>query len=242
MSDEVQPARPGQGGASSTAASVGRSRWRIAALLGLGALVLVATATRVLYEPYKIPSSAMNPTLRARDHIFVSTFAYGAGELPERGDVVVFRYPLKESEDFIKRVIGLPGDTVRVHGPSLAIRRRGATEFEEVAREASAEPCLDETNTRPVQGCTVYTEAIDGRTYQVQYVTRPEPDAPQPEPHTFEIPDGQFFVLGDNRNRSHDSPAWVDDSGIARPFVPLDNLKGRAVRIWLPSSRFWRPI
>ncbi|MEZ4452810.1 MAG: signal peptidase I, partial [Nannocystaceae bacterium] len=120
--------------------------------------VLVALALRsCVYEPFKIPSGSMMPTLRAGDHIFVNKFVYGIqipltntvvgeslGEI-KRGDVIVFRYPIDEREDFIKRVIGLPGDTIRVDGIKVSIKRAGEAEFETLKHEKLSEPCHDES-------------------------------------------------------------------------------------------------
>src|SRR5690606_15776494 len=110
--------------------------------------VLIALGLRsCFYEPFKIPSGSMMPTLRKGDHIFVNKFIYGIqipftstvvgqslGEI-ERGDVIVFRYPLNEAEDFIKRVIGLPGDEVKVQGRNVSIKRAGETAFELLGHE-----------------------------------------------------------------------------------------------------------
>jgi len=215
-------------------------------LIALGALVFVVAALRAcVCEPFKMPSSSMMPTMHHGDHFFTSKLAYGLGlgepSVPARGDVVVFRYPLKESEDFVKRVIGGPGDVVQLQGRSVSIRRAGADDFEELTRVELTDSCLDESATRPVAGCTMYSETLDGQTYRVQYM-RADEGGLLPGIQTFEVPAGHIFVLGDNRNRSHDSAAWVDAQENPRPYVPLRNLKGRVERIWLPFSRFWTPV
>ncbi len=185
--------------------------------------VMVALGLRsCFYEPFKIPSSSMMPTLRAGDHIFVNKFVYGI-QIPftttvvgeslgdiERGDVVVFRYPINESEDFIKRVIGLPGDEVRVIGRSVSIKRAGRDEFEELVRKPLAEKCLDETGTKTAGNCTVYEETFEGKTYAVQYFLGGEDreDLMPEKIRTLKVPEGHLLVMGDNRNRSHDSLAW----------------------------------
>ena len=185
--------------------------------------VLVALGLRsCFYEPFKIPSGSMMPTLRSGDHIFVNKFIYGI-QIPftttvvgeslgniERGDVVVFRYPIDEAEDFIKRVIGLPGDEIRVAGRTLSIKRAGATEFEEVPRAASTERCLDEAGVKHIANCTLFEETLDGKTYLVRYTaTIDERDDMAPKARTWKVPAGHLMVMGDNRNQSHDSREWT---------------------------------
>lgn len=191
-------------------------------LENIGIAVAVALALRsCLYEPFKIPSGSMMPTLRSGDHIFVNKFAYGiqipftttvvGGFLgsPQRGDVIVFRYPVDESEDFIKRVIGLPGDTVRVEGNKVSIKRAGAAEFEELQRTKLDEKCLDEAALNPVPHCTVFEEHLDGRSYTVRYKSSSDPRTGQRRFGEWSVPEGHFLVMGDNRNESHDSLAWT---------------------------------
>ncbi|PRQ07285.1 signal peptidase I [Enhygromyxa salina] len=186
--------------------------------------VVVALGVRsCIYEPFKIPSGSMMPTLRAGDHIFVNKFAYGV-QIPlttkvvgedwisgiQRGDVIVFRFPLDESDDFIKRVIGLPGDTIRVNADrrNIAIKRAGADKFETVAREKiEDEKCQAENSTQTIENCTLYRETLDEHTYQVRY--RDDLRSNDPSFRTFEVPDGYLLVMGDNRNASHDSLAWT---------------------------------
>ena len=123
-----------------------------------------------VYELRSIPSESMVPALQVGDRVAVAKFAYGYnrnsipfglgalvigddpakpeenifGSKPKRGDVIVFRYPVDESEDFIKRVIGLPGDTVRVEGNKVSIKRAGAADFETIERTKLDEKCLDD--------------------------------------------------------------------------------------------------
>jgi signal peptidase I len=189
----------------------------------VGIAVMVALALRsCLYEPFKIPSGSMMPTLRSGDHIFVNKFAYGiqvpftttvVGEFmgaPKRGDVIVFRYPVDESEDFIKRVIGLPGDTVRVEGNKVSIKRETDTEFEELARTKLSEKCLDEAGENTVPHCSLYNETVDDRTYTVRYMSSADPRlGGQRRFGEWKVPKDHFLVMGDNRNQSHDSLAWT---------------------------------
>lgn len=189
----------------------------------VGLAVLVALGLRsCLYEPFKIPSGSMVPTLYAGDHIFVNKFVYGVqvpftttvvaqdwwGEI-RRGDVVVFRYPINEAEDFIKRVIGLPGDTIRVEGNKVSLKRPGQTEYEELARKKVPDKCLDETGTQQVPHCELFEEKIDDRTYLVRYRTNLDPRMGARRFGEWTVPEGHLLVMGDNRNESHDSLAWT---------------------------------
>ncbi|MFV8756774.1 signal peptidase I [Nannocystaceae bacterium ST9] len=200
-------------------------------LENVGIAIIVALGVRsCLYEPFKIPSGSMMPTLRAGDHIFVNKFAYGV-QIPltttvigqdwfdeiERGEVIVFRYPLKESDDFIKRVIALPGDTLRVNGDRrrIELMQAGEDHFEPIERERLPdEKCLAETSPEPIENCTVYLETIGDKSYQVRY--RDDLRTTDPSMRTFVVPADHLLVMGDNRNASHDSLAWqVTEDAIA---------------------------
>lgn len=187
----------------------------------LGAVFLAFLIRSFVVEPFKIPSSSMVPTLAVGDHIFVNKFHYGL-RLPftkwwpvhfsqvERGDVVVFIYPVDESLDFIKRVVALPGDEVRVVGHELYVN--GAQlPHEEV--DAAA----DDTDGELYR---YYREQHGAREYVVRYDRR----AGEVE-RTFHVPEGAFFVMGDNRDNSQDSREWG--------AVPFAHLKGKAMFIWI---------
>ena len=189
-------------------------------------LLIVLLFRSFLFEPFKIPSGSMIPTLLIGDFIVVNKFAYGLrlpvvntkfisiGE-PERGDVVVFRYPVDPKINFIKRMIGLPGDTITWRDKRLFINGE-EIDTVELGRYASSDvKCdtpradamrLQETLGDVTHGILIH-ENSGGRNQQ------------------WKVPEGHYFVMGDNRDRSNDSREWG--------FVPEDHLMGRAVGIWL---------
>ena len=145
------------------------------------ALILALSVRACVYEPFRIPSGSMIPTLQIGDHIFVNKFVYGV-QVPttntivaqdavtpiQRGDVVVFRYPLDPSEgDYIKRVIGLSGDHVRVQGREIWIKPRGAESFEPVPQRRAEGPCLDEDGITELSACERYYERLGDHEYVV---------------------------------------------------------------------------
>jgi signal peptidase I len=202
-----------------------------------------------IFEPFRIPSDSMMPTLLDGDFIIVNKYAYGlrlpvlnrkvldVGE-PQRGDVVVFRWPRDPSTNFIKRLVGLPGDHVEVHdnlilingkpvqfyvgtaryndgcyvNMSLARERLGGHEHEAIFCPVALDraPALPGCNRSGVRG----------------YVCGDE-DAPgggRMPPFVGDVPPGHYLMMGDNRDNSDDGRSWG--------YVPEDNLVGRATRIW----------
>jgi signal peptidase I len=196
--------------------------------------ILIAVVIRtVAYEPFNIPSGSMKPTLLVGDYLFVSKFAYGYsnyslgfgtdlnlfdgrlfGSEPERGDVVVFRKPTDTSIDFIKRLVGLPGDTIQVIESVLHINGT-AVSLQEV------EPFLD-------GGCSgvtaVIPEFIETLPNGVKHpVLNSSNNSRFDNTELYVVPDGHYFMMGDNRDHSNDSRAM---SSVG--FVPAENLIGRA--------------
>lgn len=195
--------------------------------------VLVALGIRTfLFEPFNIPSSSMKPTLLVGDYLFVSKMSYGYsrhsfpwsfppfsgrvfGSEPERGDVAVFKTPVDNDTDFIKRVVGLPGDKIQV--------RQGRLYINDVAVQR------EEIGQAPAGSCgytraTVYRETLpDGVSYEIW-----ECGDSQRFDNTrvFEVPSDHFFMMGDNRDNSSDSRASVG-------YVPLENFVGRAEIIFI---------
>ena len=196
--------------------------------------ILIALVIRtVAYEPFNIPSGSMKPTLLIGDYLFVSKFAYGYsnysvgfgtdlnlldgrlfGAEPERGDIVVFRKPTDTSIDFIKRLVGLPGDTIQVLDGVLHINGT-AVELQET------EPFLD---MRCSGVATEVPELIETLPNGVRHpVLNASNNSKHDNTDLFVVPDGHYFMMGDNRDHSNDSRA-MNSVG----FVPAENLIGRA--------------
>jgi signal peptidase I len=230
---------------------------------GLRSLLLFVLAAWVLRSlivaPFSIPSGSMLPTMAIGDYLFVQKWPYGYSKFsfpfqfpaiegrvlahyPKRGDIVVFRPPGQENVDFVKRVIGLPGDTIEVHGGQVALNGRPLVRQSAgmvALRISPNSPC------RVVPGATAmvrpaadggrdclypaYRETLPGGP---SYLTLDQIDtAPGDEFDVTTVPAGHVFMMGDNRDDSLDSrfPPYIGGVGL----VPLDHLVGRA------SRRFW---
>ena len=193
------------------------------------ALVLALVIRTLLFQPFSIPSGSMRPTLLEGDYLFVTKWAYGYsryslpfspdlfsgriwGSSPKRGDVVVFKFPPDPSLDYIKRVIGLPGDRVQMKHDELYIN--GVV----VPRKKIGQidnPDITEVD-RPVD---VYRETLpNGVSYDTLDLT---PNGLGDDTREFVVPPGHYFMMGDNRDNS-------SDSRFAVGYVPAENLVGRA--------------
>ena len=192
-----------------------------------------------IVEPFKIPSGSMIPTLLVGDLILVNKFHYGLrlpvlntkiteGEKPQRGDVMVFRYPPKPSLDYIKRVVGVPGDTVAYLNKRLTINGQAVPtdsvpeffdedamryfkQFEEKFGTQSHRVLNDEQRPAFVPGADKFPGS-EGCNYTIEGVT-------------CKVPEGHFFMMGDNRDNSMDSRYWG--------FVPEKNIVGKAFFVWM---------
>ncbi|MBL0936909.1 MAG: signal peptidase I [Rhizobiaceae bacterium] len=207
------------------------------------ALLLALVIRTLLFQPFSIPSGSMRPTLLEGDYLFVTKWAYGYskhslpfspplfegriwGSEPERGDVVVFKFPPDPSLDYIKRVIGLPGDTIQMIDGQLQING------EAVPRELVDEldnPDITEM-ARPVE---VWRETLpNGVSYDTLDLS---PNSIGDNTREFQVPEGHYFMMGDNRDNSTDSRFSVG-------YVPADHLVGRANIIFFSMSGGASPL
>jgi signal peptidase I len=177
-----------------------------------------------LVEPFRIPSGSMMPTLLVGDFILVNKFAYGIRlpvantkiieiDEPERGDVVVFRYPKDPSVDYIKRVVGLPGDTIRYANKVIYVNGQPAG-------QVPAGVYLGKGSGVSMSGASKRREQLGGLQHDILVMPR----TPGMEGE-YVVGEDEYFVMGDNRDNSNDSRYWGT--------VPEENLVGKAFRIWM---------
>ena len=204
-------------------------------LLVIGIVLLARTA---IAEPFYIPSGSMEPTLLIGDEIVATKFSYGyslaslpfgmapkgperlLGSMPERGDVVVFRWPGDPSQHWVKRVIGLPGDRVALHGGQVWINGIAAT-------LAPAGQGGEEEDDGSLIPATRMVETLpNGRTHAIWKLAGPQPRDDMAE---ITVPSGMLFVMGDNRDRSADSRIPVEGGGVG--LLPIGNVLGRAAGV-----------
>ncbi|MCT4642547.1 MAG: signal peptidase I [Bacteriovoracaceae bacterium] len=197
----------------------------------------------MLFEPFKIPTGSMIPTLSIGDFILVNKFSYGFKvpfsdwfsdpiyitnpTAPQRGDVIVFKYPNDESLNYIKRVVGVPGDTLMMVDKVLYINNK-KVEVSKVDGKPYLDSMVDMYKNRKF-------DFLKTQTGEASHITQHEVGndyAANFGPIT--VPENKFFVMGDNRDNSADSRFWG--------FVPFNNVKGKAILVWfslnvpLPSS------
>jgi signal peptidase I len=209
-------------------------------------ILAVFVVRSFVVEPFKIPSGSMVPTLLVGDFILVNKFEYGLrlpvlekkitnGSPLSRGDVVVFRYPKDESVDYIKRVIGLPGDTVSYQNKHLTINGKPVPET----------PLPDFFDDERIGYSKQFEEDLDGRKNAILNNAQVPPFVIGAEDYPFrdncvydaqgvtcKVPPGHYFMMGDNRDNSADSRYWG--------FVPDSDIVGRAFFIWMNFSNLKR--
>ncbi len=222
------------------------------------ALLIAGVFRTLFFQPFWIPSGSMKDTLLIGDFLFVNKMAYGYsahscpfsacpisgrlfGSEPERGDVVVFRHPTK-GVDFIKRLVGLPGDRIQVINGVLNIngapvKMESAGEFTEVKAPQGPQGLLPRCKNDPVgQGGTCikdrYLETLpNGVSHEILNISDNWVADNTP---VFVVPEGQYFFMGDNRDNSEDSRFPAAAGGLG--FVPFENLIGRADRVMFSSA------
>jgi signal peptidase I len=209
------------------------------------ALLLVFGIRSTLVEAFKIPSGSMIPTLLIGDHIFVNKMAYGIKlpfsdwigdkpiylvkrEGPKRGDIVVFVYPKDESLYYIKRVVGLPGDKITTNGKELMVNGQPVPK-EEITSDEKTQ-IVAKLDAEIYRDPILYQEKLDQGKHLMMLDQMMDPPFGEGE-STWEVPEGHYFVMGDNRDHSNDSRAWG--------FVPFDNVRGRAFVVWLSLQINW---
>jgi signal peptidase I len=222
------------------------------------ALLIAGVFRTLFFQPFWIPSESMKDTLLIGDFIFVNKMAYGyskyscpfgicpiSGRLlasdPQRGDVVVFRHPVS-GEDYVKRLIGLPGDTVQVKGGVLYINGAEvpqepdgvfAETYERQGPQGSYPRCA---NGQPAEGAACekqrFRETLPGG--RVHDVMNIEDNGAGDDTDVFTVPAGHYFFMGDNRDNSMDSRFAQARGGVG--FVPAENLLGRVDRVMFSSA------
>ena len=207
-------------------------------------IAFVLVLRSFLYEPFQIPSGSMMPTLLVGDFILVEKFSYGLKDpvvrnkfyetgTPERGDVVVFKFPADPNIDYIKRVVGLPGDTIVYHNKQLFIKpacdtKTNCPEMAPVALELQNRGEFSQGNM-PLERLTEQLGELEHDVLRNPFIPNDpaeyQPKQPGTKANEWIVPEGEYFVMGDNRDNSLDSRFWG--------FVPDANLVGKAVAIWI---------
>ena len=211
-------------------------------VIAVGIAIVVRT---VAYEPFNIPSGSMIPTLLVGDYLFVSKMSYGYSkhslpfslplipgrilfDEPERGDVAVFKLPSDNSTDYIKRIVGLPGDKIQVKGGILHINGKA------VKRERAGDFTIHDSWTGRYRQVPRYLETLPGgRQY---HILEESDDQLADDTPVYTVPEGHYFGMGDNRDSSKDS-RFLDDVG----YIPRANLVGRAeVKFFSVDGSAWK--
>ena len=214
------------------------------------ALIAALILRAFVIQAFRIPTGSMKDTLLIGDFLLVNKFVYGAKtpdriplinvklpsfrlpalKEPERGDVVVFKFPLNEKLDYIKRCIGVPGDTIQINDEGVWINGRPEGKLERIGEEYD-----------PEEYTRVYLDRVttpNGKSYVIRHQVRPMMG--QRIQNTWIVPPGNYFMMGDNRDNSQDSRYWK--------FMPHENIVGKALVIYWswnkqePIYKIWKKI
>jgi len=188
-------------------------------------ILIVLVLRSFLFEPFRIPSSSMRPTLVVGDFILVNKFTYGLRlpvidtkildvNDPQRGDIMVFRYPENPSIDYIKRVIGIPGDRIEYRNRRLFVNGKAAEMTKQGSHLWMNNQCHTIDSLR-------FREQTADTNHEILIIPR-RPSRAEGE---WVVPEGHYFMLGDNRDNSRDGRYWG--------FVPEENIVGQAVAVWM---------
>ena len=212
--------------------------------------LLIALVLRVLmFQPFTIPSASMEPTLLEGDYIIVSKYSYGFSKhsiplsppifngrllfhAPNRGDIIVFKLPRDNKTDYIKRLIGLPGDHIQVKHGMVFVNDKP------IAQMPQGQTSIDlgGFNTK---ADVIREKMTNGQSYLTYSV---DPTQPPENTDVFVVPEGNYFFMGDNRDNSLDSRFAKENDGVG--FVPAENLEGKAQIIllsWNKGASLFKP-
>jgi signal peptidase I len=211
----------------------------------------IALVLRVLlFQPFTIPSASMVPNLLEGDYVVVSKYSYGwsrhsipfspplfqgrvFGHAPQRGDIIVFKLPRDGKTDYVKRLIGLPGDHISVHGGVVYLNRKRIP-------RAPLPPAMIDAGFGYVRPVDQYRETLpEGKSFVVNDFG---PDGDLDNTSEFIVPEGHYFFMGDNRDNSSDSRVPPEEGGVG--YVPAENLEGKARIVllsWDKEASLFKP-
>jgi len=243
-------------GAGATAVKKEEGWWETVKVI-VEALLIALVVRTLLFQPFNIPSGSLVPTLLVGDYLFVSKYAYGYSHFslpafldlmpqaipgrifasePKRGDIIVFKLPSDGQTDYIKRLIGLPGDKIQVQHGRLIING------ETVPREAIA-PFPTVNHFGKPEEAPRYLETLPGGVKH-EIIQIDGDEGTFDNTRVYEVPPGHYFMMGDNRDNSSDSRLAGDQGGVG--YVPFENLIGRGEIIFFsigddtPAWQVWK--
>ena len=218
------------------------AKWWVVLLMFLSMLIIIVSIRAFLIEPFAIPSSAMSPTLKSGDHVIVEKFGFGnyrtngiqlyrsvPSKLPQRGEIIVFQFPGDPDIDYVKRVVGVPGDSIIYRNKSIFIKEScdsGKTDCPE-HRIVEKNKVMSSNSQQEI---SIFNESLGKNSYKVTLNKMRTANSshyysqPSTQQDEWIVPEGHYFVLGDNRDNSEDSRYWG--------FVPSENVIGRIIYSW----------